>query len=206
MQINQKPNGQHFRITIEQTPLDLNPLLQLQNSLIDLLPNFTAKDPDYLHLTLLHLGIPQDIYYEIRRHKPGLTLESFMSGFMKFLEQLYRVAQQMPQSTQVTTQEIDYYGSLKTPAVALRMQRNPQLDQMQAQVFQYLVKYLNQNGITNPEIFIRSSRNFRHSPPAIFDPHITLGRTLDQASPIPAIPKPIKLTLGQPYLAHVTVI
>ena len=206
LRLNRKPNGQHFRITVEHKLSDISPLLSLQQAITIREPKFSPKETEYFHLTLLHLGIPQDIYYEIRRQEPKLAMENFMEGFLELLYQLHRTIQKMPTTTAITAQKLGYYGSRKTPAIALSVQRNPQIEAMHSQVYQDLINYLSNYNIANIDQFITHSRNFRHSPPTTFDPHITLGRTLSQSVVLPTIPQPIKLTIGQPYLAHVTVV
>lgn len=204
--INQKPNGQHLRVIVEQKPTDVTQLIELQHSIKAELPEFTPKEPEYIHLTLIHLGIPQDIYYELRRLNPDLTLDSFMARFMDLLQELHKYTQKPHSGIELEGESLNLYGSAKSPAVALSMVRNLHLDQLHREVFNILIRYVGQHLKSDPIAFIKSSRNFRHSPPEVFNPHITLGRITSQSADLPILSQPLLLTVGQPYLAHVTVI
>lgn len=204
--INQKPNGQHYRITVQHRPIELSPLVELQEQLSSQLTNFTTKDQEYIHLTLLHLGIPQDLYYEVRKQLPDISLAQFMDKFKVLLLQLHQYCLTGNNAVAVQGSKIEYYGSIKSPAVALSVERNAQLDHHHQQVFTILVQWLQELPISNPMDFIRASRNLRHSPPEVFNPHITLGRVTTKSTQLQPLPSPLTLTIGQPYLAHVTVI
>ena len=204
--LHQKPNGQHFRITVQHRPKSSTLLLELQEQLAHQLPDFTPKDQAYLHLTLLHLGIPEDLYFELRKLLPNLAIEQFMQQFEHLLLELDRLCKSFGDELLVRGTGMEYYGSLKSPAVALSVERNTALDSLHLLVFEVLVRFLESLSVPDPMSFIKISRNLRHSPPEAFSPHITLGRVAAASIQLQELPRLLEVRVGQPYLAHVTVL
>lgn len=205
LRVNRKANGRHLRVTVEQKPKELGALLEVQRIIQDTVPDFRAKDSDYLHLTLIHLGIPQDLYFEYRRVNPELTYDSFMGLFTELLQDLYSFTQSIEDEIGVEAEHLNLYGSARSPAVALSIIRNESIDQIHREIFTIVTHNLAKHLTNEPISFIEKSRNLHHAPPRVFNPHITLGRIPIEVDQLPTLPDSLSLTLEPPHLAQVTV-
>ena len=143
--VNRKANGQHLRVTVEQKPKEVAALIKLQGNIQAKIPEFIPKDPEYLHLTLLHLGIPQDLYFEFRRLNSELTQDLFMESYLELLQKLHHSLSKPQSQIQVVANSLNLYGSIKSPAVALSIIRNKQIDHIHEDVFVILTQHLEEN-------------------------------------------------------------
>jgi 2'-5' RNA ligase len=180
----------HDRLYLQYRPDKLahNQLLAWQSSGIEQNPQARAVQPDRIHLTVLHFGILADVFRELREQNDNLTKDIFMKAVEQFVLDTQDV---LPQATTVYPERFELFGS-GSSVLALRVRTSPELEQAHRRAFDMLIKCIASCGISQPEMFVPGSRNFRFAKK--LQPHISLLKTArSKPTADVSIAQPLKL-------------
>ena len=126
-----------------------------------------------LHMTLLHVGIPGQLFDELRRENPELGQGVFEAGLSDFVQSVSRL---MPIVTEVHVTDVAAFGP-KNDVIVLRTVADKQLHDAHEACLRQLKAFLMQCLHRDPVPYMRRSNNLRHS--LEFSPHVALFRKSD---------------------------
>ena len=150
-------------------------LVQIQKQALKANPNARPMPLDKLHLTLLHIGIIQEVYEEIRSVNDNLPWDEFNDTLIKAID---GTQQTLPTEVDVSTSNIMMLGA-HHDVLAVGLSTTEELKAAHGNAYQHLISFLSSCGIEHPVAFIHGSRNLRYSLNLI--PHITLLRAARRA-------------------------
>lgn len=164
--------GKYSRITIEQKVEDTGSLLELQQSIALLLPAFTIKSLDDLHVTFLHLGRMDDLLDEVRQ-------AGSISSINEFLELMQPVLQagfiSVTNAMKVNLTALDCFGLDDDASVVVKLDLQASWLEKRNIVLMALEQCLKLCGVPDVDSFMASSWNLKFGTKDAFNPHVTLG-------------------------------
>ncbi len=129
-------------------------------------------EPSKWHVTVLHFGVAEHVFHDIRRVMPNLTNSVFQENLTLYIE---TAKQHLPSPTSLTPTELSLFG-INRSVLALRLLPNDDLIKSHDQALLDLTTFLKGCGVDDPEEFMKSSINFKWA--LELSPHITLFRGL----------------------------
>lgn len=151
------------------------------NNLSDFVTGRTVDSSNW-HVTLLHFGVPEHVYYDIQRDLPNVS----KSTFREALERYIVVARDhLPEPTALQPTKVDLFGVRQNVAV-LNFEPNDLLRSSHNQALKDVKLFLNECGLTDPETFMKGSINFKWA--LELKPHITLFRSVKKLIPDISVP------------------
>jgi hypothetical protein len=172
------PDGRYGRLTLE-LPVEPAPwLLELQARLGMDYPGFDRQLADNLHVTVVHLGRPQDLLAEVRAwqmDQRGPDLLEFFHGLERLMTGW--LARPLRWSGSMRALDLRWFGTLETPLAGVALWRHPVLTRWHTTAWAELMAFLESQGIREPSFgFAEWSPNLRLCQPGRYRPHVTLGR------------------------------
>lgn len=159
------------------------PLLDLQTA-AHAVAGGTALPALELHMTLLHIGILNELWGELRRDHPALTLDDVLTEMAGFTS---RALPLMPPRIYMQPLRYDRFGSHRDVLV-LRLALTDDFQRLHAACAELLVDSLGRLLRVGPAAvrdFMRQSPNLRFSLEP--HPHITLLRAADVRPDLPVV-------------------
>ena len=141
-----------------------------------------------LHLTLLHFGLADQIFGDIRKVNNSLTRPNFDRATRQFITDAGR---HMPASFDVTLHDYRRYGADHSVLVGL-VEPGTELLSAQAAVAGELRTMLGRLGVGDTDGFIRSNRSLWAA--LDYQPHISLLTAAGYASELPELHENLHLT------------
>lgn len=146
-----------------------------------------------LHLTLLHIGVIDELWGEMHRFSDSLRIEDVRAKMLSYAEEAYGL---MPQVLRVRPSGFEMLGP-RHDVIALRIMLDMHLSKLHRHCLDLLVRNLYELLDTDPRDYMRQSPNLRHS--LELRPHITLvrrasGVQLDKL----VIAEPLRMTAVPP--------
>ncbi len=167
--VTEKPKIISKRIYIKCPVVTPDPIVTIQQDLG--LKQNDRVPVNKLHLTLFHLGKPDELFNEVANKNPDIH-----PGL--FAEELSRVLR----GTLVEKEEIDVVGKElglfeknAKPVIVLRLQENDEIRELRGEFLGRFEKFLASCGITDIPSYMESSPNLRYQSQENFDPHISIG-------------------------------
>jgi len=137
--------------------------------------NGRAVDPAKWHVTVIHFGVAEHVYYDILRDQPILSRSTFLEAFAQYID---RAKQHLPSPTALQPLELELLG-LNENVLALTFEPNEVVTAAHDAALKDVTFFLSQCGIPDPEAFMKGSINFRWA--LELKPHITLFRSVRNA-------------------------
>lgn len=166
-------DGKAKRITIESNVVPSAETTRLQEALKEAFPEMKLENVDWLHVTLGHLGTPDDLFSELQKVNPAIERAQFDKRFQQVLA---KSEQSMPENVQATGTELAQFNG---GAIVLKLDKTP-FETANVQVYNETVAMLKDLGIKDPVDYIKKSTpdssNLHFMQPDRFQPHITLGK------------------------------
>ncbi len=143
-------------------------------------PHIKARpvDPSKWHVTILHFGIAEHVYYDLQREIPHLSRSTFETALTAYIE---RAKASLPGPTKLLPTELELFG-VKDNVLVLRLEPNDIVIKAYHQALTDLQIFLTDCGITDTEAFMNSSINFKWA--LELKPHITLYRGAIRYQPV----------------------
>lgn len=181
--------GVYRQVWVHQSVAETESLELLQSGLAESIPGFTPIGPRHLHVTLVHIGRPHELYTEILEAVPQTNPGDFIRSYNTLLE---ACEDAVPVATTV---EIEGLTLLSTGnVVALDIAKTAALLEKRAKISTGLHTFIQSFGIQDAEGFMLQSPSLRLEPDSVYRPHITLGRSLVRpVLPRLLLPKNIRL-------------
>lgn len=123
---------------------------------------------DRFHLTVLHIGIIQDVYRELSEQIPDLDWKTYTGALRDFI---YKSQSLLPKQVSVEPQDFVMFGHNST-VLAVALTPGIELEQAHAHSLKQLKKFLQSCGIAYPVPYMQGSQNFGHA--LTLRPHISL--------------------------------
>ena len=168
------------RIWIEQKVKDTDEILEVQKILINSIPVFRTYDKDKLHLTVFHVGVPDNLYEELDKFVPNLSYENYIDMLFALLKPFVEL---LPRETVLKADSLVLLGNPKTPKIGIKLIKSSTLKRARERVIYGLEHFLLQLGVTDPQAFILNNKNLGKSYNKDYIPHITLGTMLVPEDP-----------------------
>lgn len=165
--------SQTKRIYFERDVLDVERVRGIQQALQKKVP-LTPTGPDDLHVTLLHVGKPQNLLKEIRVVNPDLSEEDFLDQFSGFLLSVSHVLRSDPIETR--GQRFDIYGDQENPVLVIGLEKTREYKESRRPFVEGLQEILFRCGVQTPDQFMEDNPNLRYALDKNHNPHITLGK------------------------------
>ena len=162
-------SGDH-RIYLQYKPTtdSLAYLLEWQKSAIKENPQARPVQSDRLHLTVIHVGIIQDVYRELSAHLPQLDWITYTSALHEFITQSQSL---LPKQVSVEPKGFAMFGH-NSSVLAIALTPDTQLEQAHARSLEQLKLFFKTCGMEFPVPFMQGSPNFRYA--LTLRPHISL--------------------------------
>lgn len=129
-----------------------------------------AIDPQKWHVTILHFGVAEHVYYDLQRDLPNISRVRFDQALAAYIN---RAKISLPPPTTLQTTSIDLFG-INENVLVLLLKANGIVNDAYEKALADLTVFLTNCGIENVEDFMKSSINFRWA--LELKPHITLYR------------------------------
>jgi hypothetical protein len=123
-----------------------------------------------LYMTLLHIGVLEELWGEMRRLNTSLTLDDVRNKMCSYAEEAYGL---MPQAVRVRPSGLEMFGP-RHDVLVLRIMLDMHLSKLHRHCLDLLIRNLYELFNDDPREFMRNSPNLRYSLEA--RPHITLLR------------------------------
>ena len=172
LDIEKGPDGKYKRVWIEQPvvdPASVDFVKEIQVSFGAAL--VSPLQPEGFHMTLAHIGKPQELYREFLARNPKLSFKDFMTSFGHLLESTYDSV------SQPTTEKIESIKLFKDGEVAVLLFENSEsITQRRGPIIEGVRSFVRELGVVDRAVddFLRHSPNLGYTLPP-FKPHITLG-------------------------------
>ena len=161
------------RLYIELVPDDsaLERLHALTSEIKPLLKG-RPVDSSKWHVTILHFGVAEHAFHDIRRVLPNLTNRVFEENLTTYIESAQG---SLPAPTSLIPTKLGIFG-INQSALALEFEPNDEIISAHDQALHDLTNFLKGCGVIEAEEFMRSSINFKWA--LELKPHLTLFRGL----------------------------
>jgi len=127
-------------------------------------------DPEKWHVTILHFGVAEHAFHDIRRVLPNLTNRVFEENLQQYIAS---ATASLPAPTSLQPTKLGIFG-INQSALALEFETNDHLIAAHDQALRDLKTFLTGCGVIETEEFMRSSINFKWA--LELKPHLTLFR------------------------------
>lgn len=192
-------NGVPKRITLEANIDGSLGLTAIQAELASKIPGIKLESPDKFHVTLGHLGPPNELFEQLHKSNPDLTREYFDAQFQGLLRDS---AQCLPQKISVLTGTVQQFNG---GAIVLTL--DPVVfAESNRLIYDRAMKFLSTVGVQDPVAYAKTNPNLEFLAPDKFVPHITLGK-VDSSSKVPlesltGYGQPINVESSPSYVAN----
>lgn len=136
-----------------------------------------AIDPAKWHVTILHFGVAEHVYYDLQRELPNISRTRFNEALAAYIG---RAKNSLPGPTNLKTEGVELFG-INENVLVLRLEANAIVTVAYEQALADLTVFLTDCGVSNVEEFMQSSINFRWA--LQLKPHITLYRGVVDYTP-----------------------
>jgi hypothetical protein len=160
-------------IVLQHNPLDIEYLEDIQRSIKRAYPDFKRYTPEKFHMTLFHFGFPSTIYKDLTRAKQGMPYEAFERNFTKLVKELNLV--KSTETVVSSTGVLENFGPNGKGKLVLRFVNSPELKKKREPYLTIINDWFEHIGIKKPEVFMRSTKNFKHNDEETYKPHVTIG-------------------------------
>lgn len=146
----------------------LTHLTSWQKSAIKENPQARPVRSDRLHLTVIHVGIIQDVYRELSAHLPNLDWTTYIGALHDFITQSQAL---LPEHIYVRPEGFAMFGH-NSSVLAIAVTPDTGLEQAHAHSLERLKQFFIDCGMEFPVPFMQGSPNFRYA--LTLRPHISL--------------------------------
>lgn len=147
-----------------------------------------AVDQDRWHVTILHFGIAEHVFHDIRRDYPALSKPAFNAALSSYIEQSKK---NLPESMALTTESFELFG-INENVLVLKLTPSDEIIAAHDQALTSLVTFLDNCGVKDTENFMKGSINFRWA--LDVKPHITLYRAVRNSQLSKVALEPVELS------------
>lgn len=165
-------DGNYKRVLVQQKVKDIEPVLVLQRSVSKINPNFEPEKPEKLHMTLVHFGVPEELYEDFRKANPNLTFNKFLDQFLKLLQKIEPV---VTEELTVDAEKLDILGESPHHVIVIKIVKVPAIMKSRKVIIQALHQFIRDLDVADVDQFISQSPNLKYNPADVYRPHITLG-------------------------------
>lgn len=197
VRIETDANGKMKRVYIEHDILIPQPLLNLQQALVQDIVFKPVIASDF-HVTLFHYGKPESIYADVTKANPEMAFDIFMARFSTMLHDTNRIK---GDPMQTTGDSLDIFGD-SFPVLVMKLKVPPQLTDLHGEVLARFQQFLAECNIQDIEEFMMGSNNLKYQ--LNYNPHVSLGFPHAPVQPPSIDVSNTKITLGSPKFANVT--
>jgi len=166
------------RVTLESHIDGSVDLTDIQAMLAAKISGIRLKLSEKFHVTLGHLGVPDELFMQVKAINPKLTRELFDTRFQQLLSE---VETSLPNDISVKSGDIT---KLKMGAIVLKLDKAP-FAKANAAIYSRTLHFLSTLGIPDPAEFAADNPNLMYMSPDKFIPHVTLGK-VDPNCAVPA--------------------
>lgn len=142
-----------------------------------------------MHLTVMHLGKPQELLENIRRYNPGITENTFVDALDEFVVNTRDV---IPFDYSLPVHGLDWFGG-RRDVLALQLQPDRQFADAHDRAAEAVHRFLDACGIEDTEVYTHSDSNLQHTDKLY--PHITLFSAVSAANSLEAVTLPSEVRL-----------
>ncbi len=151
-------------------------------------------DPTKWHLTILHFGIADHVFYDLQRVLPNISRTVYAEALDGYIE---RAKKSLPPPTKLPTSTLELFG-IKENVLVLNLEPSETIENVHTNALANLTMFLNDCGVVDPQEFIQNSINFKWA--LELRPHITLFRGVVSFKNEQIKIRPAKLNFNQSNL------
>jgi hypothetical protein len=176
--------------------VQLIPSVETKEILVDTqnnIPELHSKTkPDSLHVTVLHVGIAERLYKEIKQFV-RIDEAAFLASLDMLVLQLERIVNKCETvELKLTSSSIARFR-INNSILVLLLKPSVELTNLHTECLQAYARFLSDCGIEDGDSFLKSSRVIAHS--NTLTPHISLGRINTHSVSICHRPMTLRFTL-----------
>jgi len=184
------------RIYIECPVVTPGPILTLQKDLgliqSDRIP------ANKLHLTLFHLGKPDELFDEIGAQNPDIHSAHFAYELSRVLKGTLVHDEEI----ETTGKELGLYEQNSKPVIVIRLEDNEKIRELRGEFLARFEEFLAACGIKDIPGYMQTSPNLRYQTQESYDPHISI--CFPSVNVLPTIDvSELSIVLGSPRLANI---
>lgn len=172
LSIKRDKEGNYKRVLVQQKVKDIEPVLVLQRNVSKINPDIELEKPEKLHMTLVHFGVPEELYEDFRKKNQNLTFNQFLDQFYKLLQKIENV---VIEKEKVQAKKLDIFGEFPHHVAVIKIVKTPAIMKSRKVIVQSLKEFIRDLGITNVDQFMLQSPNLKFNLADLYKPHITLG-------------------------------
>lgn len=171
------------RLYIQITPTDESRkrLEDIANELRNTVKGI-AVDPGKWHVTILHIGVANHVFYDIKREYPALSEKIFQDALDSYVN---KTREYLPGRMSLKPAGFELIG-IRENVLVLTFETSDELIAAHELAVQNLHKFLTDCKVQDPENFMKGSVNFRWA--LDFVPHLTLYRAVNSEVPKMKLP------------------
>jgi hypothetical protein len=164
------------RLYIELVPED-SARQTIRNIVAHIRPHVKGRfiDDSKWHVTIMHFGIANQVYEELRTVLPDLKQEIFLKALETYID---ASKDTLPQPTELTLLSYELLGG-RNNVLALRFEMTPEVQQAHITALANLKHFFADVRLENPDVFMRKSHNFSWA--LTIKPHLTIARGVIKA-------------------------
>lgn len=142
-----------------------------------------------MHLTVMHLGKPQELLENIRRHNSEVTENAFIDALDEFVVNTQDV---IPHGYSLPVYGLDWFGS-RRDVLVLQLESDQRFTDAHDRAAEVVHRFLGACGIKDTKAYAYSDSNLRNTDKLY--PHITLFRSASVADSLGTVSLPSEVRL-----------